>query len=62
MANDWARAQIRACDPTGSAPAGFAFVGRGDLLMLVMLFKAMLFGGAGKSGRPPPLEPFAQGP
>jgi hypothetical protein len=24
--------------------------------MLVLLFKAMLFGRAGKSGRPPPLE------
>jgi len=40
-------------------PVGFsfAFVGRGDALMLLLLFKAMLFGGAGKSGRPPPLEP-----
>jgi hypothetical protein len=44
-------------------PAGFsfAFVGRGDPLLL-LLFEAMLFGRAGKSGRPPPLEPFAQGP
>jgi hypothetical protein len=42
----------------GSTPAGFsfAFVGRGDPLMLLP-FKAMLFGRAGKSGRPPPLEP-----
>jgi len=35
----------------------FAFVGRGDPLMLLLPFKAMLFGRAGKSGRPPPLEP-----
>ena len=35
----------------------FAFVGRGDPLMLLLGFKAMLFGRAGKSGRPPPLEP-----
>jgi hypothetical protein len=35
----------------------FAFVGRGDPLPLLLLFKAMLFSRAGKSGRPPPLEP-----
>jgi hypothetical protein len=42
-----------------STPAGssFAFVGRGDPLLLLLLFKAMLFGRAGKSGRPPPLKP-----
>jgi hypothetical protein len=33
----------------------FCFVGRGDPLMLLLPFKAMLFGRAGKSGRPPPL-------
>src|ERR1700733_12430734 len=36
---------------------GFAFVGRGGPLMLLLLFKAMLFGRVGKSGRPAPLEP-----
>jgi hypothetical protein len=35
----------------------FVFVGRGDPLMLLLPFKAMFFGRAGKSGRPPPLEP-----
>jgi hypothetical protein len=35
----------------------FALVGRGDPLLLLLLFNAMLFGRAGKSGRPPPLEP-----
>jgi hypothetical protein len=35
---------------------GLAFVGRGSPLLL-LLFKAMLFGRAGKSGRPAPLEP-----
>jgi hypothetical protein len=41
------------------ADFSFAFVGRGDPLLLLMLlrFKATLFGRAGKSGRPPPLEP-----
>jgi hypothetical protein len=53
-----ARAQVRAREPRRFAPAGFsfAFVGRGDPLMMLP-FKAMLFGRAGKSGRPPPLEP-----
>src|ERR1700728_124036 len=36
---------------------GFAFVGRGGPLLLLLLFKAMLLGRAGKSGRPAPLEP-----
>jgi hypothetical protein len=36
-------AQVGAREPTGSTPAGFAVVGRGDPLMLVLLFKAMLF-------------------
>jgi hypothetical protein len=35
----------------------FAFVGSGDPLMLLLLFQAMLFGRAGKSGCPSPLEP-----
>jgi hypothetical protein len=41
------------------SPSGFsfAFVGHGDPLMLPLPFKAMLFARAGKSGRPPPLEP-----
>ena len=52
------RAQVRAREPAGCTPAGFSFdfAGRSDPLMLLP-FKAMLFGGAGKSGRPPPLEP-----
>jgi hypothetical protein len=33
-------AQVRAREPAGSTPAGFAVVGRGDPLMLVLLFKA----------------------
>jgi hypothetical protein len=52
------RAQVRGRDTAYSALAGFAFVGCGDPLMLLLhCFKAMLFGWAGKSGRPPPLEP-----
>jgi hypothetical protein len=39
------------------ADFSFAFVGRGEPLLLLLRFKAMLFGRAGKSGRPPPLEP-----
>jgi hypothetical protein len=39
------------------ADFSFAFVGRGERLMLLLRFKAMLFSRAGKSGRPPPLEP-----
>jgi hypothetical protein len=35
----------------------FAFVGRGDPLILLLPFKAVRFGRAGKSGRPPLLEP-----
>jgi hypothetical protein len=54
-----ARVQVRAHGARRFTPAGFsfAFVGRGDPLMLLRPFKAMLFGRAGKSGRPPPLEP-----
>jgi hypothetical protein len=51
------RAQVRDREPACSAPAAFAFLGHGDALMLLLRFKATLFGGAGKSGRPPPLEP-----
>ena len=50
------RAQVRDREPAFSAPAGFAFLGRADPLLLLR-FKATLFGGTGKSGRPPPLEP-----
>jgi hypothetical protein len=50
------RAQVRDSESACSAPASFPFLGRGDPLLL-LLFKAMLFGGAGKSGRPPSLEP-----
>jgi hypothetical protein len=41
------------------APSGFcfAFIGRGEPLMLPLRFKATLFGRVGKSRRPPPLEP-----
>ena len=51
------RAQVRDREPACSAPTGFAFLGRRDPLMLPLLFKAILFGRAGKSGRPSPLEP-----
>src|ERR1700689_626485 len=51
------RAQVRNREPACSAAAGFAFLGRGDVSMMLLRFKATLFGGAGKSGRPPPLEP-----
>jgi hypothetical protein len=51
------RAQVRDREPACSAPAGFPFLGRGDPLMLLLRFKAVHFGRAGKSGRPPPLEP-----
>jgi len=47
------RSRARRLNPAGFS---FAFVGRGDPLMLLP-FKATLFGRAGKSGRPPPLEP-----
>jgi hypothetical protein len=49
-------------NPFGSRRWGFSFavVGRGDPLML--LFKAMRFGRAGKSGRPSPLEPSLEVP
>jgi hypothetical protein len=57
MANDWTRAQVRAREPAGSTRAGFAFVGCGDPLMPLLPFKAVLFGRARKSGRPPLLEP-----
>jgi hypothetical protein len=36
---------------------GFAFIGRGGPLLLLLPFKPTLFGRAGKSGRPAPLEP-----
>jgi hypothetical protein len=49
--------QIRARKPAGSVGFSFAFVGRGDSLILLLPFKAVLFGRAGKSGRPPLLEP-----
>jgi hypothetical protein len=51
--------RVRAREPAGSTLAGFsfAFVGRGDPLMLLLPFKAMFFGRTGKSGRPPPFEP-----
>jgi hypothetical protein len=39
------------------ADFSFAFVGRGEPLMPLLRFKAMLFGRTGKSGRPSPLEP-----
>jgi hypothetical protein len=52
-----ARGYVRALEPAGSTPADFAFVGCGDPLMLLLPFKAVIFGRAGKSGRPPPLEP-----
>jgi hypothetical protein len=39
-------AQVGAREPADSTLAGFAVVGRGDPLMLVLLFKATLFGRA----------------
>jgi hypothetical protein len=57
MASDWALAQVCVREPAGSTPAGFAFVGCGDPLMPLLPFKAVLIGRAGKSGRPPLLEP-----
>jgi hypothetical protein len=39
--------QIRARKPAGSVGFSFAFVGRGDPLILLLAFKAVLFGRAG---------------
>jgi hypothetical protein len=39
------------------ADFSLALVGLGEPFLLLLRFKAMLFGRAGKSGRPPPLEP-----
>jgi hypothetical protein len=50
----WYRSQARRFNPAGFS---FGFGGRGDPLMLLLPFKAMLFARARKSGRPPPLEP-----
>src|ERR1700675_1655348 len=55
-----ARGYVRALEPAGSTPADFAFVGCGDPLMLLLPFKAVIFGRAGKP--PTAARTFSQGP
>jgi hypothetical protein len=55
VASSGRRSRTRRFPP---ADFSFAFVGRGEaLLVLLLRFKAMLFGRAGKSGSPALLEP-----